>query len=102
MCWSGVARPEGIACALRHSGNAMATILPFLNGGVFGPTDITAMSMAFDDVCKALNVRDTDGRTREVVAVRFIELATRGERSPISLRDRVLREANADGQGRAA
>jgi hypothetical protein len=79
----------------------MATIIPFLNGSAFAPTDLTAMSKAFDDVCKALDVPNTDRRAREVVAVRIIELATRGERSPIRLRDTVLREANADGQTRA-
>ncbi len=72
----------------------MATILPFIRGGdgVFDPEDIIAMSMALDDICKELNLRD-NGSAREVIAVRIIDLAKTGERSPTRLRDRVLYEA---------
>jgi hypothetical protein len=72
----------------------MATILPFIRGsdGVFDPEDIAAMSMALDDICKELNLRD-DGSAREVMAVRIIDLAKTGERSATRLRDRVLHEA---------
>jgi hypothetical protein len=72
----------------------MATILPYIRGsdGVFDPNDITAMSMALDDICKELNLRD-NGSAREVIAVRIIDLAKSGERSPTRLRDRVLHEA---------
>jgi hypothetical protein len=72
----------------------MAAILPFLKQEpAFDPADIKAMSMALDDVCKAL-LLDGDERAKETVAVRIIELAGRGERSPTKLRDRVLAEAN--------
>ena len=72
----------------------MAAILPFLrrDDRVFDPQDITAMSMALDDICKELKLRD-DGAAREVIAVRIIDLAKSGERSPTRLRDRVLEEA---------
>jgi hypothetical protein len=72
----------------------MAAILPFLrrDDGVFDPKDVTAMSMALDDICKELNLRD-DGAAREVIAVRIIDLAKSGERSPTRLRDRVLQQA---------
>jgi hypothetical protein len=54
------------------------------------------MSMALDDVCAALNInRDTSAR--EVIAIRIIELAQRGERSPTKLRDRLLLEAGGTG-----
>jgi hypothetical protein len=59
----------------------------------FDPDDIKAMSMALDDVCKALNL-DGNAKAKEIVAIRIIELAQHGERSPIRLRDRVLQEAN--------
>ena len=74
----------------------MATIVPFLplQGASFDQKDITAMSMALDDVCKELNIGG-DETARETVAVRIIELARRGERSPTKLRDRVISEANA-------
>ena len=73
----------------------MAAILPFLHrdDGVFDPKDITAMSMALDDICKELNLRD-DGAAREVIAVRIIDLAKSGERNPTRLRDIVLHEAH--------
>jgi hypothetical protein len=72
----------------------MVAIIPFLKDEfVFEPADIKAMSMAFDDVCKSLDLNG-DKRARGTVAVRIMELARRGERSPTKLRDRVLAEAN--------
>jgi hypothetical protein len=77
----------------------MTAILPYLRDAVFAQKDITAMSMALDDVCKALNLLD-GSPVREVIAERIIALATTGERSPTLLRDRVLREAGlADQSG---
>lgn len=72
----------------------MATIQPFLRepDSVFDPKDITSMSMALDDLCKVLNLRDGSS-AKEVIAVRIIELAKTGERSPTRLRDRLLHEA---------
>ena len=72
----------------------MATILPFLRDRevVFDPDDITAMSTALDEVCKVLRLRKNSA-AREVMAVRIVELAKTGERSPTRLRDRVLHEA---------
>lgn len=74
-------------------GLIMATILPFVKDGVFDQKDITAMSVALDDVCKLLNLRD-DNSAKEVIASRIIDLARAGERSPTRLRDRVLHEAD--------
>ena len=71
----------------------MATILPFVKDGVFDQKDITAMSVALDDVCKLLNLRD-DNSAKEVIASRIIDLARAGERNPTRLRDRVLHEAD--------
>jgi hypothetical protein len=72
----------------------MTTITPFLTGQpVFSPHDIQVMSVALDEVCNALAL-NSDKRARDTVAVRIIELARRGERSPTKLRDRVLAEAN--------
>ena len=61
---------------------------------VFEPHDLMAMSMAFDDVCKDLKLADNDNEARATIAERIIELARRGERSPTTLRDRVLAEAS--------
>jgi len=74
----------------------MGEILKFVQddeGGTFGPSDITAMSRALDDVCSALNI-GTNTTAREVIAMRIIEWARRGERSHAKLRDSVLAEAN--------
>jgi len=72
----------------------MGAIVPFLKGAAFEPQDIQSMSLALDDVCKVLKI-DGNGTAREIIAVRIIELARRGERSATRLRDRVLAEANS-------
>jgi hypothetical protein len=72
----------------------MDTIIPVPEGeSVFGPSEINAMSIALDDVCKALRL-DGNAKAKNVVAIRIIELARRGERSPTRLRDRLLKEAD--------
>jgi len=71
-----------------------ATIIPFLQGEAFEPRDIRAMSMALDDVCKDLRIHG-HASSREILAIRIIELARRGERSPTKLRDRLLEEARS-------
>jgi hypothetical protein len=74
----------------------MATILPFLKDHtVFEPEVTSAMSRAFDEVCCALKLPAAATREREAVATRIIELARRGERDSVELRERVLREAGA-------
>lgn len=60
---------------------------------VFEPHDIDAMSMALNDVCEVLKL-DGNAKAREIVAMRIIELARRGERSPEKLRDLLLQGAN--------
>jgi hypothetical protein len=71
----------------------MPTSTPFLNnGGIFDPKDITAVSMALDDICKELEISAGAAAARESIAIRIIELARGGERSPTRLRDRVLEQ----------
>jgi hypothetical protein len=71
----------------------IGTIVPFLEDAAFEPVDIAAMSRALDEVCKELKIAD-NATTREIIAIRIIELARRGERDPTRLRDRLLNEAN--------
>lgn len=71
----------------------MGTITPFLKDAVFEPQDVRAMSTALDEVCLALKLNG-DATAREIVAIRIVELARRGERDPAKLRDRLLAEAN--------
>jgi hypothetical protein len=74
----------------------MATIVPFLKDKtVFEPEVTSAMSIAFDEVCRELQLADGAAREREAVAIRIIELARRGERDPQQLCERVLRDAGA-------
>ena len=70
------------------------SLRPDLSGGAFEPEDIQAMSLAFEEVCKALEIQRAATREREAVAVRIIELSRRGERSPARLAERVLKEAD--------
>ncbi len=70
----------------------MATIIPSSQDDAFDPDALRAMSIALEEVCRTLQV-DGDQRAREVMAVRIVELARRGERDPQRLSDRVLREA---------
>jgi hypothetical protein len=72
----------------------MTKIIPFLQDDAFGPDALRAMSTALEEVCRTLKVENDQG-AREVMAIRIIELARRGERDPERLRDRVLREAGA-------
>jgi hypothetical protein len=72
----------------------MAAALPYVkNPLVFGPEATHAMSVAFDEVCRTLNLSHTANGLREGIATRIIELARHGERDPDRLRDRVIAEA---------
>ena len=62
---------------------------------MFEPEVTSAMSAAFDQACLALQLSERAVREREVVAVRIIELARRGESDADRLCARVLREAGA-------
>jgi hypothetical protein len=72
---------------------SMVEIIPFSKECAFDPQDVSAMSLAFDEVCKALDLPADAASTREVIAIRIIELAKRGGRNPSFLRDQVLSEA---------
>jgi hypothetical protein len=71
-------------------------IRPYLEGGVFDQEDIQTMSMALEEVCRVLRIGADAARDREVVAIRIIELARRGELEYRRLVERVLKEAGAD------
>lgn len=61
----------------------------------FGPLDIEAMLKALNNVCAVLKI-EGEASAREVIAIRIIELAARGEHNSERLRDRLLLEANVD------
>jgi hypothetical protein len=57
------------------------------------PPAIEAMSKAFEEACRALQVFAGDEKGREIVATRIIDLAHNGLTDPKALRDRVIAEA---------
>jgi hypothetical protein len=67
-----------------------------LEGAVFDQEDIQTMSMALEEVCRVLRIDADAARDREVVAIRIIELARRGELEYRRLVERVLKEAGVD------
>jgi hypothetical protein len=74
----------------------MSDIIPFLGAGmVFDPETTSAMSVAFEDVCRVLKMNG-DAGNREVIASKIIELARRGERDAARLRDIVLRDVGVN------
>jgi hypothetical protein len=77
-------------------------IHPNLTAGTFEPEHIDAMSLAFQEVCEALEIGPRATREREAIAVKIIELARRGEQSPRRLISRVLEEAGVGRPNRAS
>jgi hypothetical protein len=79
----------------------MAGILSFpQDEPVFEPELTQAMSVAFEEVCRDLDLPPDANGAREVIAARILELARRGENDPARLRERVLAEASG-GRGSA-
>jgi hypothetical protein len=56
----------------------------------FGPEDTAAMTVAFEEALKRLNVADRKAHMATSVAKRIIRLAKRGERNPARLTDGVI------------
>lgn len=72
-------------------------ITPFLAGQAFDPEIVHAMSVAFDEVCRSLHLRNRSDPTSEIVAKKIIELAQRGIRHEDALAARALRELDMGG-----
>jgi hypothetical protein len=71
-------------------GVAAMPIRPLLEGEVFGPEDITAISAAFEDALKELRLIDRKDPVVLLVAKTTIELAKMGERDPKRLSEKVI------------
>ena len=56
-------------------------ITPFLAGRTFDPEQITVMSTAFADTCKALGLSEADRRLMPLVAQHVMGLGQRGVKS---------------------
>jgi hypothetical protein len=62
----------------------------------FGPEDTAAMTVAFEEALKRLNVADREAHMATSVAKRIIRLAKRGERNPARLTDGVISSFRAN------
>jgi hypothetical protein len=77
------------------SGVGVMPIRPLLQGGVFSPEDITALTTAFEDTLSVLGLVDRNDPAVLTVAKRIIELAKHGERNPTRLRNFVVSQFQA-------
>jgi hypothetical protein len=66
---------------------------PLHRNAVFEPDETHAIGIAFDEICRAMNLPQSATVPREVVAVRVIDLAREGLLEPTVLSNRVLHEA---------
>jgi hypothetical protein len=84
-----VYRTEAAAVVMLLIGaSRMVSILPFIRPhGEFDDHVTRIMGEAFDLACADLHDTDQPTIVREVIALRIIEAAKKGERDPIRLRD---------------
>jgi hypothetical protein len=62
-----------------------------LKNGVFGPDEIKVLTTAYEEALRALRLKDRSDPATEMIARRIIELAQRGERDPVRLREHAIR-----------
>jgi hypothetical protein len=62
-------------------------IRELLKGQAFGPDDIAILVRAFEEALRELGLTERTDPATLLVAKRIIELAQRGERDPIRLRE---------------
>ena len=65
-----------------------------LENSAFEPEHIEAMSTAFDELCRELELAQLDDPLRALVARQVIEFARRGERDPAKLKSQVMAAIN--------
>jgi hypothetical protein len=68
---------------------------PLIGNAVFDAEATHALAVAFDNICREMNLPDTANRARENVAIRVIGLAREGVLDPKLLRERVMAEVHA-------
>jgi hypothetical protein len=66
-----------------------------LENSAFEPEHVEAMAIAFEDLCRELELAQPENPLREVVARQVIEFARRGERDPAKLRVLVMEAIKA-------
>jgi hypothetical protein len=70
-------------------------IRPYLEGATFNPEVIQLLSEAYQATCRVLGLIDRADPMTEIVAKKIIEIAKRGERDPLKIRQLVLKELGA-------
>lgn len=63
-----------------------------LQNSAFGPEEIDCMVRAYEASVRALRTTDQSGAGAEAVAKKIIEIAQTGERDPVKLSRRVLKD----------
>jgi hypothetical protein len=73
----------------------MSNIVELTAGNLaFDPQDIDAMAAALEAVCSVLKIPNC-ATARELIALRIIDFARRGERSCAALQERLLADARS-------
>jgi hypothetical protein len=62
-------------------------ISPYLNGERFDPEDKRVLGVAFEMVCIALRIGDSDDGVKQAIATKIIDLAKAGERNQARQRE---------------
>jgi hypothetical protein len=62
-------------------------IYRLLRDHAFGPDEVKILGDAFEDALRTLRLVNRDDPATEIVAKKIIELAQRGERDPVRLRE---------------
>jgi hypothetical protein len=66
-------------------------IYRLLKNGAFGPDEIEVLTTAYEEALRALGLKDRADPATEMIAKKIIELAQRGERDPVRLREHAIR-----------
>jgi hypothetical protein len=65
-------------------------IYKMLEKQAYGPEEISILAAAFEETLRSLGLTDRTDPVTDLVAKKIIDLASRGERDPLRLRDQVL------------
>ena len=66
-------------------------IYRLLKNRAFGPDEIQVLTTAYEQALRALRLKDRADPATEMIAKKIIELAQRGERDPVRLREHAIR-----------
>jgi hypothetical protein len=66
-------------------------IYRLLKNRAVGPDEIKVLTTAYEDALRALRLTNRADPATEIIAKKIIELAQRGERDPVQLRERAIR-----------